>query len=554
MGSATDDLASISQSLFPFLNAISTLSLESKKLPHLSVLLKEESRCNFLIKQWNDVLTLDLSRQKLDQRCYKLLLEIADSMQLGKKIANMFSGFPINGSEKRPVLHMALRSDKEDNYQIDGTGVYEQIKSVLDRIESFSEKIRLGEYKSSSGKIFDSLICVGIGGSFLGTSFVTDALYGDMNCKNASFGRKIRFLSNIDPADFIIATSDLNPETTMIIIISKTFTTVETMMNANACVEWLKNNLENPDDYALHLAAVSSNLELTAKFGIPKTRVFGFWNWVGGRYSVTSSVGILPLAINFGFNNILQFLKGCRDMDLHFKTAPFEENLPVLMGLCSVYNSSILGISNVAILPYSQNLSKFPSHVQQLTMESNGKGVDINANKLPYQSGEFFFGEPGTNGQHSFYQLLHQGRRCASEFIGVINSIHAGNLQKHHMELMANFFAQPDALAIGMDYDQIVANGVDPEIAKHKVCPGDRPCQVLLMKDLSPYTVGTLLSLYEHRTAVEGFLWNINSFDQMGVELGKVLAKNISDFLKNERELTHVSFGTKRLIDKFLKK
>ena len=347
------------------------------------------------------------------------------------------------------------------------------------------------------------------------------------------------FLANVDPIDVARNLDGLDPETTLVVVISKTFTTAETMLNAKTVRQWLIKAMDK-EAVAHHMIAVSTNLEAVEAFGIDPTNVVGFWDWVGGRYSVWSAVGMLPLALQYGYKNMERFLAGAHAMDNHFTSAPFAKNLPVLLGLYGVWNSSFLGHSTRALLPYCQALLKLAPHVQQLDMESNGKRVDLDGKPLPFEAGEIDFGEPGTNGQHSFYQLVHQGRVIPADFIGFITSQQpkkaTGYPVSNHDELMANFFAQPDALALGKTADEVAAEGIAADVVPHKVFPGNRPSNVILMDALTPYTCGALLALYEHRTAVQGFIWNINSFDQMGVELGKVLAGEVRSQLADSRK------------------
>ncbi|EKX72905.1 glucose-6-phosphate isomerase, putative [Theileria equi strain WA] len=535
-------------------------SHSDNKEPNLGVLLSDKTRCNALIKQF-DGITLDVSRQLLTLETMDKLLALAKEMKVKEKTKFLFDGTILNTSERRSVLHTALRLPKGSSLVVNGEDVLPGVHEVLDRIKSFSDDVRSGKVTASDGKPFDSILCVGIGGSFLGTAFTSEAFMGYEHARRAAFGKKIRFLSNVDPAGFRIVADELDPNRTLVIIISKTFTTVETIKNAITVKQWLLDNIANPKDFCKHLCAISTNLKLTKEFGIEDSRVFGFWDWVGGRYSVSSAVGVLPLSIYFGFDIVEGFLKGCHSMDKHFLESELEENLPVLMALCSFYNSAILGFNTVAILPYSQDLSKFAPYIQQLIMESNGKSVRSNGDPLPLGASEIYFGEPGTNGQHSFYQLFHQGRTVPSEFIGFVksdNKDNAVNGTTHHQELMANFFAQPDALAYGLSMETLLSDGVGEEIARHKVCPGNRPSQVLLFDELTPYTVGQLVALYEHRTAVCGFLLGINSFDQMGVELGKILASDIRKlFASGTRNWSEhekpgkLSYSTTKLLEKF---
>ncbi|ORM41374.1 Glucose-6-phosphate isomerase [Babesia sp. Xinjiang] len=503
---------------------------------NLSALLRDRARCDRLIKNYQGV-TLDLSRQLLDSATLDSLLSLAREAGIEKKIGMLFNGDILNGTEGRSVLHTALRAPRDHALIVNGTNVVDDVHDTLDRIRVFADSVRNGSSVASDGRPFDSVLCIGIGGSYLGTAFAVQAFMGSESARKACSGRKMRFLANVDPAGFRIATEDLDANRTLVIVISKTFTTAETMKNALVTREWLKANISDPSKFGKHMCAVSTNLKLTKEFGIDDSHVFGFWDWVGGRFSVSSAVGMLPLAIHFGFDVAEQFLSGAHMMDEHFRTTRLEDNMPVLMGLCSFYNATVLGLNSVALLPYSEDLSLFPRYVQQLCMESNGKSVRMNGDRLPYGAGEIYFGESGTNGQHSFYQLLHQGRVVPSEFIGYIRSNNRDGPESgvtFHEELMANFFAQPDALAYGRTASHLQASGCSANLVPHKVCPGNRPSMVLLFPEVSPYTVGALVALYEHRVSIQGFLWGINSFDQMGVELGKVLASDIRNLFKSK--------------------
>lgn len=388
--------------------------------------------------------------------------------------------------------------------------------------------------QGATGKQLKNVIAVGIGGSYLGPEFVFEALKTDPQAHREAAGRTLRFLANVDPADVARAIDGLNPETTLVVVISKTFTTAETMLNAKTLRQWMFDGMPSVQKAAVirqHFIAVSTSVDLAMQFGIEMENVFPFWDWVGGRYSVCSAVGVMPLSLQYGFPIVQQFLAGAHSMDEHFFNAPLRDNLPVLLGLLGVWNTTFLGYTARAILPYAQPLLRFPAHIQQVDMESNGKRVAIDGTVLPFATGPVNFGEPGTNGQHSFYQLLHQGQPVPCEFIGVCESPFPksvpGEPVSNHDELMSNFFAQPDALAVGKTLAELEAEGVPERLRPHKEFPGNRPSFSLLLPRLDPFTCGQLLALYEHRTAVEGFIWGINSFDQWGVELGKVLAKNV---------------------------
>lgn len=486
---------------------------------HLKILNNENNFINLENK-----IFYDFSKIKINSQILFNFSKLFEKFKINSKIQKMFSGEKINSTENRSVLHTALRHpNRLDSLIVDGVNVYEQVHSVLDQIEDFSQGIRSGALRGFTNKQLKNLICVGIGGSYLGPEFVYEALRSDPATAGLHCGRICRFLANVDPIDVHRATEGLDPSETLVIVISKTFTTAETMLNARTLRDWVLNGFERgaDDNRAIvnaHFVAVSTALEKTKEFGI--SRVFGFWDWVGGRFSVSSAVGVLPLAVHFGFPVVRKFLDGAHFVDTHFKNETnFTKNIPFMMGLISVWNSSFLGIESNAILPYCQSLTRFVAHIQQVDMESNGKRVDLTGDPVPFPTGQIIFGEPGTNGQHSFYQLLHQSERIVScDFIGFKQSVNRirvdGEPVTNHDELMTNFFAQPEALAFGQDSED-----------GHKHFPGDRPSVSLLLEKCDAWNVGCLLALYEHRTAVQSFIWNTNAFDQWGVELGKVLAK-----------------------------
>uniref|UniRef100_A0A7S2D0L9 Glucose-6-phosphate isomerase n=1 Tax=Octactis speculum TaxID=3111310 RepID=A0A7S2D0L9_9STRA len=503
------------------------------KSTHLRDLLSDSERCSAMMLSANDFL-FDFSRQNATVETKELLLALARAAGVEEKKAKMFQGIKINSTEKRAVYHPALRAPKGDVMMVDGVDMVQEVHTVLDSIRDFSGKVRSGAWLGSTGKELTSVIAVGIGGSYLGPEFLYEALSTDSEAAAAAEGRTLRFLANVDPVDFKRATTGLDPETTLVVIVSKTFTTAETMLNARTIKSWLVEGIPSVSAEEVtrrHVIACSSALEKTAAFGIDPANVFGFWDWVGGRFSVHSAVGMCPLALHYGLPVLEGFLAGAHAMDVHFLNTPLEENMPVLLGLFGLWNSSFQGHATRAILPYSQALLRFPAHLQQLDMESNGKFVNLDGTFLPFQTGEIVFGEPGTNGQHSFYQLMHQGRVVPAEFIATCKSQNEirlpGEEVSSHDELMCNFFAQPDALALGKSEQELVAEGVPPELVRHKYFPGNRPSMSMLLPDSSAYHLGQLLALYEHRVAVQGFVWGINSFDQWGVELGKALAKNV---------------------------
>lgn len=452
----------------------------------------------------------------------------------------MARGEHLNVTEDRAVAHMALRAPTGIAMPVDGEDVVPAVHEVLDRVAAFSEAVRDGKHTGVTGKTLNSVIAIGIGGSYLGPEFVAEALRHDPDGYAAAAGRNLHFLANVDPVDFARAVEGFDPERTLVIVVSKTFTTAETMLNARTVKAWLTQALgTDPAVTAKHMIAVSANVPGAVDFGIAEDNVFGFWDWVGGRYSVCSAVGVVPLALQYGMPLVRQFLAGAHACDQHFIHTPLEQNMPVVLGLLGVWNSTFMGHSSRALLPYSQALHRFAAHVQQVDMESNGKRVTVDGSVLPFQAGEVDFGEPGTNGQHSFYQLLHQGRVVPADFIGACESQHPvqgeGEPVSNHDELMSNFFAQPDALALGRTAEELTAAGVSKELISAKTFPGNRPSTSILLPRVDAFYVGWLLALYEHRTAVQGFVWNVPSFDQWGVELGKTLAKTVRDTLGKAR-------------------
>jgi len=423
--------------------------------------------------------------------------------------------------------------------------VVQAVRGVLERVYDFADRVRSGAWTGCTGKRLVNVVSIGIGGSYLGPEFVYEALRFAPRAREAGEGRALRFLANVDPVDVARALSGLDPEQTLVVVVSKTFTTAETMLNARTVRAWLEERLAGKASasaiVARHVVAVSADVPKARAFGIDENNVFGFWDWVGGRYSVSSAVGAVPLALHYGRAVFEEFLGGARDMDEHFFDAPLDSNLPVLLALGAVWNHTFLGHSTRAVLPYSQALLRFPAHVQQLSMESNGKRVSARGDVLPFPSGEIIFGEPGTNGQHSFYQLIHQGRPVPCDFIGVCRSqtpTRAGPAEpvSNHDELMSNFFAQPDALAHGKSAEQLRAEGVPDALVPHRTFAGDRPSVSILLPELDAARVGQLLALYENQVVVQGFVWGLNSFDQYGVELGKVLQVNLRGVLKAARD------------------
>lgn len=532
--------------------------VEKIKRTHLRDLMSDAQRCLSMIVDYDGII-LDYSRQRAVQATMEKLLKLAEAAHLKKKITRMYNGEHINSTEDRSVLHIALRAARDSVIHSDGRNVVPDVWQVLEKINDFSESVRSGSWVGATGKPLKDVVAVGIGGSFLGPLFVHTALQTDPEAAEFAEGRQLRFLANVDPVDVARSITGLNPETTLVVVVSKTFTTAETMLNARTLREWISDAL-GQQAIAKHMVAVSTNLKLVEQFGIDPNNAFAFWDWVGGRYSVCSAVGMLPLSLQYGFPIIEKFLDGARSIDNHFYSTSFDKNIPVLLGLLSVWNVSFHGFPARAILPYSQALEKFAPHIQQLSMESNGKGVSIDGIPLPFETGEIDFGEPGTNGQHSFYQLIHQGRVIPCDFIGIVKSQQPvylkGEIVSNHDELMSNFFAQPDALAYGKTPDELQSENVVDHLIPHKTFSGNRPSLSLLLPSLSAYNVGQLLAIYEHRIAVEGFIWGINSFDQWGVELGKSLASRVRKQLNLSRTtgkpVEGFNFSTTTLLSRYL--
>ncbi|CAI2361858.1 unnamed protein product [Moneuplotes crassus] len=536
---------------------------------HLKTLLSDDERNSKLVAEHGDI-TLDYTHTKIDSQTLEALVDFANESGLKAKIDSMFKGDKINSTEKRSVLHAALRMARDQTVEVDGKNLVELVWEVRDQIQAFSQKIREGDFKGYSGKLLKNVVVIGIGGSYLGPEFVYEALRYDSTCNQAAEGRNLRFLANVDPTDFSRSMEGLDIEETVFIINSKTFTTAETMLNARTVSASIVDHyrashpdVEKSEFIKHHVIAGSTNISATKEFGIAEENVFGFWDWVGGRYSVCSAIGVLPLSIHYGYENVSNFLDGAKSIDDHFRdTEDLTQNLPVLLGMLGYYNTSVCNHAARALLPYSQALLRFPAHIQQVDMESNGKSVTKEGERVTSPCGPIVFGEPGTNGQHSFYQLMHQGRIIPAEFIGFIESQtpidRDDEVVSNHDELMSNFFAQPDALALGKDLDQLKDEGVPEELQQHKLFEGDRPSLSILFKKLDAFSCGQLLSLYEHRIAVEGFLYNVNSFDQWGVELGKVLAKDVRKVFhtqkkeKKEADLSKFNSATASLLKKYL--
>ena len=493
-------------------------------------------------------LYLDYSKNRITDETLKLLLQLADESGLRERIDAMFRGEKINVTENRAVLHVALRAPRGASIVVDGENVVPEVHAVLDKMADFSNRVRSGEWKGHTDKRIRNVINIGIGGSDLGPVMAYEALkhYSER-------AMTFRFVSNVDGTDFAEAVQDLEPAETLFIISSKTFTTLETMTNAHTARDWLLAGLGGDEkSVAKHFVAVSTNAAEVAKFGIDTDNMFGFWDWVGGRYSMDSAIGLSTM-LAIGPDNFRAMLNGFHQMDEHFRTAPFERNLPVLMGLLAVWYNDFFGAQTVAVLPYEQYLKRFPAYLQQLTMESNGKHVTLDGNRVAYDTGPIYWGEPGTNGQHSFYQLIHQGTRLIPcDFIAFNKTLNP--LGRHHDMLLANVFAQTEALAFGKTAEEVKAEGTPDWLVPHRVFEGNRPSNTILAERLTPETLGKLVALYEHSVFTQGVIWNIDSFDQWGVELGKVLAQRIIAELESKQEPTfnHDS-STNNLIRRYRK-
>jgi glucose-6-phosphate isomerase len=491
---------------------------------------------------------LDYSKNRVTDETVKLLIQLAEESGLRSQIDAMFRGEKINFTEKRAVLHVALRAPKGTSIVVDGENVVPQVHAVLDKMSDFSNRVRSGQWKGHTGKRIRNVINIGIGGSDLGPVMAYEALkhYSER-------AMTFRFVSNVDGTDFAEAVRDLDAAETLFIVSSKTFTTLETMTNAHTARDWSLATLGGDEkSVAKHFVAVSTNAAEVAKFGIDTANMFGFWDWVGGRYSMDSAIGLSTM-IAIGPENFRAMLDGFHQMDEHFRTAPFEQNLPVLTGLLGIWYNDFFGAQTVAVLPYDQYLKRFPAYLQQLTMESNGKHVSVYGTDVDYPTGPIYWGEPGTNGQHSFYQLIHQGTRLIPcDFIAFAQPLNP--LGHHHDMLLANVFAQTEALAFGKTPEQVKAEGTPDWLVPHRVFEGNRPSNTILAARLTPETLGKLVALYEHSVFTQGTIWQINSFDQWGVELGKVLAQRIIPEVESPTEpsLTHDS-STNNLIRRYRK-
>ena len=529
----------------PAWKALAEHSKEIRKL-HLRELFASDSIRGEKLVAEGAGLFVDYSKNRVTETTLKLLRQLAEECDVRGRIDAMFRGEKINTTEKRAVLHVALRAPKNATILVDGKNVVPAVHDVLDKMATFSNRIRSGEWVGHTGKRIRNIVNIGIGGSDLGPVMAYEALrhYTD---RSLTF----RFVSNIDGTDFMEATRDLDPAETLFIVSSKTFTTLETMTNAQTARDWLLKGLGGDNAaVARHFVAVSTNAEKVSAFGIDTDNMFGFWDWVGGRYSMDSAIGLSTM-LAIGPDNFRSMLDGFHQMDEHFRTAPFEQNLPILLGLLTVWYTDFFDAQTVAVLPYEQYLKRFPAYLQQLTMESNGKHVTLDRKQVNYDTGPVYWGEPGTNGQHSFYQLIHQGTRLIPcDFIAFAHALTP--LGRHHDMLLSNVFAQAEALAFGKTAEQVRAEGTPKWLVPHRVFEGNRPSNVILADRLTPEVLGKLVALYEHSVFTQGAIWNINSFDQWGVELGKALAQRIIPELEtpSEPELKHDS-STNNLIRRY---
>lgn len=522
---------------------------EVKKI-HLRDLFKDKNRFNdFSIRDNNAGITFDYSKNVITSDTFKFLMDFAKAANINEYAKKMFSGEKINWTEKRAVLHIALRNRSNTSIYVDGKDVMSEINAVLAKMEKFSNDLRSGKWRGVTGKKITDVVNVGIGGSDLGSRMVCEALeyYAD--------GPNVYFISNIDSADIYEVLKKLNPETTLFIVASKTFTTLETITNALTARNWLTDKFGDKA-VANHFVALSTNTKKVVEFGIDEKNMFEFWDFVGGRYSLWSAIG-LSIACYVGFDKFLELLDGAHYIDNHFLNTSYEKNIPIIMAVLGIWYNNFFNASTHAVLPYSQYLRRFPAYLQQCDMESNGKTVDVEGNRVDYETGPIIWGEPGTNGQHSFYQLIHQGTKFVPcDFIGFVNPLE--KISDHHEKLMANYFAQTEALAFGLTKERVIENltaaGLSyaniEALAPYRTFEGNRPTNSILIDELTPKTLGALIALYEHKIFVQGIMWRINSFDQWGVELGKVLANIILPELKDRADSKHDS-STKNLIKIF---
>jgi glucose-6-phosphate isomerase len=512
---------------------------------HLRTLFAEDSSRGERLTAEAAGLYMDYSKHRVTNDTLRLLVRLAEECNLRGRIDAMFRGEKINVTENRAVLHLALRAPKGRSIVVDGRDVVPEVHAVLDRMDAFTNRVRGGDWKGHSGKRIRNIVNIGIGGSDLGPVMAYEALrhYSDRDLR-------FRFVSNVDGTDFAEATRDFDAAETLFIVSSKTFTTLETMTNARTARQWCLAALHDEAAIAKHFVAVSTNAAEVKKFGIDTANMFGFWDWVGGRYSMDSAIGLSTM-LAVGPDGFRDLLAGFHAMDKHFRSAPFEENLPVLMGLLAVWYNNFFGAQTVAVLPYEQYLKRFPAYLQQLTMESNGKHVRLDGRRVDYETGPIFWGEPGTNGQHSFYQLIHQGTKLIPcDFIAFHHSLNP--LGNHHDLLVSNVFAQAEALAFGKTAEQVAAEGTADWLVPHRTFEGNRPSTVIFADRLTPFALGTLVALYEHSVFTQGTIWHIDSFDQWGVELGKILAQRIIPELGSATEpALHHDSSTNALIRRY---
>src|SRR5690606_14035987 len=524
---------------------------QDKKELTLKKLFEHPQRFDRYSIKWEDIL-VDFSKNRIDEEIFETLIALADQTALKEGIASMFNGEPINQTEGRAVLHTALRNRSNSPIIVDGKDVMPEVSQVLAQMKQFCEDITSGNWKGYTGRPIRSLVNIGIGGSDLGPVMATEALKPYQN-KNLH----IRFVSNVDGTHIAEILKDLDPETTLFFIASKTFTTQETMTNAHSARKWFLDQAQDEAAIAKHFVALSTNAQAVEEFGIDTHNMFVFWDWVGGRYSLWSAIG-LPIACAIGFDNFDKLLEGAHAMDKHFRDTPFEKNIPVILALIGIWNTNFLGAASEAILPYDQYLHRFAAYFQQGNMESNGKYVSREGKKVDYTTGPIIWGEPGTNGQHAFYQLIHQGTQLIPcDFIAP--AISHNPVGDHHVKLLSNFFAQTEALMNGKSLEEVAAEmekagkskAEIEKLAPHKVFEGNRPTNSILVKQIDPFTLGALVAMYEHKIFTQGVIWNIYSFDQWGVELGKVLAKGILPELENEEEITSHDASTNGLINAY---
>ena len=530
------------------------LSRHYEKIKHIhmkTLFAENPQRFQKLSTQFNDIL-VDYAKNRITEETIKLLVELAEECGLRKAIENIYSGEKINETEKRAVLHTALRNRDNRPIVVDGNDVMPEANAVLKKMKGFSTRVITGDWQGYTGKKITDIVNIGIGGSDLGPVMVTEALK-----PYAKEGLSVHFVSNIDGTHLMETLKLLNPETTLFLIASKTFTTQETMTNAFSAREWFLRAANDPAHVARHFVAISTNSKAVAKFGIDKDNMFVFWDWVGGRYSLWSAIG-LSIASYIGYENFAELLQGAFEMDQHFKEAPFEKNIPVILALIGIWYNNFFGAQTEAILPYDQYMHRFPAYFQQGNMESNGKSSDRNGQKINYQTGPIIWGEPGTNGQHAFYQLIHQGTKLIpADFLAP--AISHNPIGEHHQILLSNFFAQTEALLNGKTEEEVIADlKEDGKTAKeiqnllpHKLFEGNRPTNSILFKKLTPRVLGSLIAMYEHKIFIQGVIWNIFSFDQWGVELGKQLAKKILPELADDKPLDTHDSSTNGLINTY---